>query len=331
MAFYESVGIGPWHDYPDLTAFTDLDVPSVDGFHKLIYKWAMIGDLQLQLVEAGPDGTPQRGFLEAHGPCVYHVGFVVEDADSGDREAKALGLETSARGRRPDGSGFTYFHTRDLAGVTLEIRQSPPGENLAASTRSAPDGTPFREVHHICVAVSDIERAAAFYENLGIGPWQPLPRMNDLVRLDGPTPEAFHDLAYKWTTIGDLQLQLVQPGAGRTPQGLPRGPRRGRLPHRLLRRLGRRGRSDRRRAWTRRHPARATKRRERLLLLRHLSIRGRHASGPPRPGVVILATGAAGQGGGQADRAVTNSLETILARLPRSLSEFLADHHGAVE
>ena len=219
MAFYESVGIGPWHDYPDLTVFTDLDVPSVDGFHKLIYKWAMIGDLQLQLVEAGPDGTPQRGFLEAHGPGVYHVGFVVEDADSGDREAKALGLETSARGRRPDGSGFTYFHTRDQAGVTLEIRQSPPGENLAASARSAPDETPFREVHHICVAVSDIQRAAAFYENLGIGPWQPLPRINDLVRLDGPTPEAFHDLAYMWTTIGDLQLQLVQPGAGRTPQG----------------------------------------------------------------------------------------------------------------
>jgi hypothetical protein len=46
---------------------------------------------------------------------------------------------------------------------------------------------------------------------------------------------------------------------------------------------------------------------------------------------VILATGAAGQGGGQADRAVTNSLETILGRLPRSLSEFLADHYGAVD
>ena len=41
---YESVGIGPWHDYPDLTAFTDLDVPSVDGLHKLIYKWTTIGD-----------------------------------------------------------------------------------------------------------------------------------------------------------------------------------------------------------------------------------------------------------------------------------------------
>jgi uncharacterized protein YbjT (DUF2867 family) len=32
-----------------------------------------------------------------------------------------------------------------------------------------------------------------------------------------------------------------------------------------------------------------------------------------------------------ADRAVTNSLETILGRPPRSLSEFLAEHHGAFD
>jgi uncharacterized protein YbjT (DUF2867 family) len=32
-----------------------------------------------------------------------------------------------------------------------------------------------------------------------------------------------------------------------------------------------------------------------------------------------------------ADRAVTNSLETILGRPTRSLSEFLADHHGAFD
>jgi uncharacterized protein YbjT (DUF2867 family) len=32
-----------------------------------------------------------------------------------------------------------------------------------------------------------------------------------------------------------------------------------------------------------------------------------------------------------ADRAVTNSLETILDRPPRSLSQFLADHHGAFD
>lgn len=216
MAFYEAVGIGPWHDYPPLAGFTDLDVPDVEGFHKLVYKWTMVGDLQLQLVEPGNDGTPQRDFLETHGPGVYHLGFVVDDADRGQREAEALGLRASARGRRTNGSGFTYFDTRSQAGVTLENRQSPPGEEPRASQ---PDWAPFRNPHHICLAVSDIERTAGFYESVGIGPWKPLPRMPDLTELAGPAPDAFHDLTYRWTTIGDLQLQLVQPGAGRTPQG----------------------------------------------------------------------------------------------------------------
>jgi methylmalonyl-CoA/ethylmalonyl-CoA epimerase len=219
IAFYESIGIGPWHDYPPLTAFDDLDVPSVDGFHKLVYRWAMIGDLQLQLVEPGPEPTPQREFLDAKGPGVYHLGFVVEDADRAERDVESLGVRAKMRGRRPNGSGFTYFDTRSQAGVTLEIRQSPPGEDLSAADRFSPDGTPFREPHHICIAVSDIARAVDFYESVGIGPWKPLPRMTDLTELDGPVPDAFHDLQYMWTTIGDLQLQLVQPGAGRTPQG----------------------------------------------------------------------------------------------------------------
>jgi hypothetical protein len=30
------------------------------------------------------------------------------------------------RGRRENGSGFTYFDTAEQAGVVLEIRQSPP-------------------------------------------------------------------------------------------------------------------------------------------------------------------------------------------------------------
>ena len=44
VAFYESVGIGPWHDYPPLEEFTDLRVRSAEGFHELVYRWAMIGD-----------------------------------------------------------------------------------------------------------------------------------------------------------------------------------------------------------------------------------------------------------------------------------------------
>jgi len=126
IAYYESVGIGPWHDYPPLEEFTTLDVPDPDGFRKLDYRYAWIGDFQLQLVQPGPEPTPQRRFLDEHGEGVFHVGFEVPDADAADAQAAGLGVEPLMRGRRANGSGFTYYDTADRAGVVLEIRQSPP-------------------------------------------------------------------------------------------------------------------------------------------------------------------------------------------------------------
>ncbi len=126
VAYYESVGIGPWHDYPPLEEFTQLEVPDPDGFRRLDYRYAWIGDFQLQLVQPGPEPTPQRRFLDEHGEGVFHVGFEVADADAGDAQAAALGVAPLMRGRRDNGSGFTYFDTAERAGVVLEIRQSPP-------------------------------------------------------------------------------------------------------------------------------------------------------------------------------------------------------------
>jgi methylmalonyl-CoA/ethylmalonyl-CoA epimerase len=126
--FYESVGIGPWVDYPSLEAFTELDVPDPDGFRGLRYRYTWIGDLQLQLCQPGPGETPQRRFLDERGEGVFHVGFEVPDADAADADAAARGVRVLMRGRRENGSGFSYYDTADRAGVILEIRQSPPGE-----------------------------------------------------------------------------------------------------------------------------------------------------------------------------------------------------------
>jgi len=124
--YYESAGIGPWHDYPPLHEYTELDVPDPDGFRALKYRYTLIGDQQLQLCEPGPGQTPQRRFLEEHGEGVFHIGFEVPDADAADADAARRGIGVLMRGRRVNGSGFTYFDTADQAGVVLEIRQSPP-------------------------------------------------------------------------------------------------------------------------------------------------------------------------------------------------------------
>jgi len=123
QAYYESVGIGPWHDYPPLHEYEDLTMPSEDGFRALKYRYALVGEQQIQLCEPGPEPTPQRLFLDTKGEGVFHVGFEVPDADAAEAEVPA---DVLMRGRRANGSGFTYFDTAREAGVVLEIRQSPP-------------------------------------------------------------------------------------------------------------------------------------------------------------------------------------------------------------
>ncbi len=132
VAFYESVGIGPFQPYPPLHEYTDLDVPDPDGFRDLDYRFAVVGDIQIQLCQPGEGSTPQRRFLDERGEGVFHLGFEVPDADAADADAAERGLQPLMKGRRPNGSGFTYFDTAEQAGVVLEIRQSPPA---AASNR----------------------------------------------------------------------------------------------------------------------------------------------------------------------------------------------------
>ena len=125
QAYYESIGIGPWQDYPPLTEYTDLDVPNPAAFNQMRYRVVNLDNVQLQLCQPPELDCPQRQFLDAHGEGVFHLGFehAVED---GIGQARALGLSVLMRGQRPNGSGFAYFDTAAEAGVVLEIRQSAP-------------------------------------------------------------------------------------------------------------------------------------------------------------------------------------------------------------
>ncbi len=123
-AYYESVGVGPWHPFPSLDPFRhDLQVPDAEAFLQLKYAYATLDNVQLQLCEPSPGNTPQRQFLEQRGEGVFHLGFTVPDCDAGEAQGTGAGLGVLMHGRKPDGSGFTYFRTADQgAGVTLEIR-----------------------------------------------------------------------------------------------------------------------------------------------------------------------------------------------------------------
>jgi catechol 2,3-dioxygenase-like lactoylglutathione lyase family enzyme len=125
--FYTSVGIGPWHDYPPLDQYTELDVPSRDGFLGMKYRYTDIENLQIQLCQPPEIDCPQRRFLDEKGEGVFHLGFSVLDLALGENEAQNAGVAPLMRGRRTNGSGFTYFDTAEQAGVVLEIRKASDG------------------------------------------------------------------------------------------------------------------------------------------------------------------------------------------------------------
>jgi methylmalonyl-CoA/ethylmalonyl-CoA epimerase len=125
-AYYESVGIGPWQEYPPLVEYTELHVPSPTAFIKMRYQVCNISNMQFQLCQPPEDDCPQRRFLNEKGEGVFHLGFEVVDCNASEVEGMAGGLNVKMRGRRPNGSGFTYFDTADQAGVILEIRATPP-------------------------------------------------------------------------------------------------------------------------------------------------------------------------------------------------------------
>jgi methylmalonyl-CoA/ethylmalonyl-CoA epimerase len=127
VAFYSSIGIGPWQDYPPLTEYTRLTVPNPDAFYALRYKLASVGAVQLQLCQPPESDCPQRRFLDTRGEGVYHIGFESDlgsDLDEAAAAGAELGLSVLASGQRDNGSGFIYFDTADEAGVVLLARKT---------------------------------------------------------------------------------------------------------------------------------------------------------------------------------------------------------------
>jgi catechol 2,3-dioxygenase-like lactoylglutathione lyase family enzyme len=125
-AYFESVEIGPWIEYPPLAEYSDLSVPNSDAFMKMRFQVCNIGNAQLQLFQPPEQDCPQRRFLNEKGEGVFHIGFEVPDVDAAEAEGVDDGLRVKMRGRRSNGSGFTYFDTADQAGgVTLLVRATP--------------------------------------------------------------------------------------------------------------------------------------------------------------------------------------------------------------
>jgi catechol 2,3-dioxygenase-like lactoylglutathione lyase family enzyme len=127
--YYESIGIGPWVEYPPMKEYVKINVPDENGFYNLKIKCVQIGPIQLQLVEPGQGDSLYKDHLEEKGEGVFHIGFDVNDISAIDPKIEAMGLNVLSNGRRENGSGFSYLDTASDAGLVLLVRQSPPGSS----------------------------------------------------------------------------------------------------------------------------------------------------------------------------------------------------------
>lgn len=126
VAFYESVGIGPWREFPSLEPYTH-QLSGVEKSELLgsRYMYATVGDIQLHLCEPPEGDSPQRRFLSEHGEGVFDLSFSVPDVNDTENGLVANGLAVLLRGRQAAGTGFTYFDTRpEGAGIVLQVRSA---------------------------------------------------------------------------------------------------------------------------------------------------------------------------------------------------------------
>jgi methylmalonyl-CoA/ethylmalonyl-CoA epimerase len=77
---------------------------------------------------------------------------------------------------------------------------------------------PFRTLHHVCVVVHDLERAMAYYQQLGIGPWTDYPKGSGYVSFDVPNSDASKAMRYTCADLDNVQIQLCQPPQMDCPQ-----------------------------------------------------------------------------------------------------------------
>jgi len=77
--------------------------------------------------------------------------------------------------------------------------------------------SPFSKFHHLSVVVRNMDAAVKFYEFIGIGPFKNYPPLKEYVQLKVPDETGFFNLKFKIAQVGDIQIQLCQPGEGKSP------------------------------------------------------------------------------------------------------------------
>ncbi len=125
-AFYEALGVGPFHKTAGAAPIMDREVhgrPAPDVSNRIAI--GLLGDIEIELVQPVSGASVQREFLETRGEGVNHLGFVVEDLDGAVSALTERGFRVVSRGKVAHGGAFAYFDTDQVGGIIFELIKLP--------------------------------------------------------------------------------------------------------------------------------------------------------------------------------------------------------------
>jgi catechol 2,3-dioxygenase-like lactoylglutathione lyase family enzyme len=146
---------------------------------------------------------------------------------STDETPGPLGGPASDEHPAPLGAPASDLHiARPVAGVPTIAGDDPAPLGAPASARAVdldagaglgpvvPGAPPWSRAYQVAVVVSDLDRAVAFYESLGIGPFREGPSAHTVERIVRGVPSPETKVAGRIAQLGPIELELFQPLEG---------------------------------------------------------------------------------------------------------------------
>ena len=129
IAFYESLGIGPFVEGPSAHAIDRQIYGQLEPDAEVTGRIAQMGRIEFELMQPVRGKSIQAEFLETHGEGIVHICAYTDDLDSDIERMTAKGFPVISSAEFDDGGKFAYFDTREVGGLVLELFE--PGANWA--------------------------------------------------------------------------------------------------------------------------------------------------------------------------------------------------------
>ena len=121
MEYYESLGIGPFHEGPSAYAIErrvhGKDMPE----NKVVCRLAQMGPIEFELMQPVAGQSLQQEFLDEHGEGVLHICAYTNDIAKDIEEMGECGRDVIAYAKFDDGGICAHFDTREIGGLSLEL------------------------------------------------------------------------------------------------------------------------------------------------------------------------------------------------------------------